>query len=179
MITVVSGFGRCGSSMVMHMSAAGGMPVMGNAPAFEDSRVSRLPYEPAWLREAEGKALKILDPHQFSRPGGLQMRWIWLDRDAKEQAKSYIKFARAAGLPVDGSGLVRAKIAASYRADRRKTMRVIKKRSECDPLILRFEHILARPETATERISTYCGGLDVAAMQAVVRPRSPQCQLAE
>ena len=64
-IVVVTGFGRCGSSLAMRMLCAGGMPVTtDNRDSFEDERVMRLPGDTRWLRECEGRALKVLDPYR-------------------------------------------------------------------------------------------------------------------
>ncbi|MEI9959835.1 MAG: hypothetical protein WDM76_01510 [Limisphaerales bacterium] len=69
-ITVVSGLPRSGTSLMMQMLAAGGMPLLTDAIRkpdednprgyFEFERVKQIKHDKAWLGEAVGKAVKII-----------------------------------------------------------------------------------------------------------------------
>lgn len=78
-MVIVSGFGRCGSSMTMQMLAAGGIECLGEWPSFEHPKALKL--DMAWLRAQEGKALKVLDPHRHRLPLALQEAGWWLRSD--------------------------------------------------------------------------------------------------
>ena len=87
-ITVVAGFGRCGSSLVMQMLAAGGMRTpYSSFPSYEIPHGIKV-----LMGELYGGAVKILDPHVHQPPKGHVYRFIWLDRDPVQQAKSMAKF---------------------------------------------------------------------------------------
>ena len=77
MITVVSGLPRSGTSLMMQMLAAGGLPVLhdGLRAADEDNprgyfeweRIRSLPRDPGCIAEAEGKAVKVISPGESLR----------------------------------------------------------------------------------------------------------------
>jgi hypothetical protein len=164
---IVSGFGRCGSSLVMQMLHAGGFPTTGDYPAFEDERYS-LGQKSAPL----GVAVKILDPHKFHMLPG-HYRWIWLDRDPRQQAKSQVKFLRhVAGLSLGKEAV--SKFAKSFKDERPACMAAIKRIG--GPLLqLRFENIVNSPDCAAQAIGGFVGCCSHASMAAVIVRRSPTC----
>src|SRR5262245_14505758 len=99
-ITFVSGFPRCGSSMVMQMLKAGGFPLFydeGREAAYETTLIFKLPGDCAWLLRCQGRAVKLLDPHVYTPPRELSYDVIWLERDPVEQARSQVKLLNALG----------------------------------------------------------------------------------
>lgn len=167
MLTVVAGLGRCGTSMVMQMLAAGGVRCVGQHPAYEVDEAAHAPLDYDWLRQCDGMAVKILDPHR---------RWtcyqpaqiIWLDRDAKQQARSQRKFLQA----VTGLTPKVGALSAALRSDRKKCMRVIAPHHR---LMISFEDVLRDPHGAAVRLTTVFPRLDVATAASVVRARSTTC----
>ena len=96
----VCGFGRCGSSMVTEMLAAGGVPLATttNLTSYEID-LDALPN--LGPDDFAGRAVKLLDMlHQgFTIPtDGIDWRFIWIDRNAREQALSIYKFELATGI---------------------------------------------------------------------------------
>lgn len=170
-VILVCGFGRCGSSLVMQMLDAGGVPTIGEYPAFEDDRTG-LDRDPQWIAAQCGKALKLLDPHYPDGrliPGNYKI--IWLDRDHKQQARSQAKFARLLmGLPIDRAW-VRA-LAGSYQKDLPVALKILQDRGPV--LRVRFEDILNDTFNAACRISKHLGIGDVPNMVSQVRRRSPE-----
>jgi hypothetical protein len=174
-VTVVTGFGRCGSTMVMTMLAAGGMDVVGGPPAYEDMRTAAKGYDAAWVREQRGRAIKVLYFRGLEYLPG-DWRFVWLDRAPLEQAKSMRKFHESEDNT--RTRLTRrdvAQLAADLRSDRKIALRLAKGRGPV--LRLRFEGILARPAMAAAKLADYCGLTveAVPAMAAVVESRSPKC----
>lgn len=174
-ITVVCGFGRCGSSLVMQMLAAGGMPCVGEAPAYEIPEVMNLPASWEFLEELPGKAVKILDPHLNTPKPGPAYRFIWVDRHPGEQARSIAKFLQVISGMAPLSRNDRKKLQRSLGKDRPLCLNLLARLGGKPPLAIAFESILANPDVAGRRLSDFCGGLDSKAMAAVVRPRPPQC----
>lgn len=181
-ITIVAGFGRCGSSLVMQMLAAGGMPTpYATFPSYEiDFSNTQV-----LMSALQGGAIKVLDPH-VNRPPLCQVyRWIWIDRDPVEQAKSMAKFWRAAFVDAPSSlppmpefiGDQIAKLAEAFKRDRPRANGVMLKYTQCTGILkLKFEDILADPAWAAYSLSKFCGGnLDEEKMVAAVRPRGPEC----
>lgn len=171
-ITVVTGLGRCGSSLVMRMLAAGGLPIVGDPISGEDMRTLGLPEGAGWVRECRGRAMKVLNPHRSRLPFGHSYRFIWLDRDVREQAKSCVKILKSVGIPANRDD--RQGIEAGIKRDRRPALGAVR---ELGPvLVLAFERLLETPAIVASEISQFCGGgLDVLAMASEVLPRSPRC----
>lgn len=149
MITLVCGFGRCGSSLIMQMLAAGGMPMTGQPTMYEDARASHTRLDPEWIRAQEGKAVKFLTPHVDTLLPA-DYRIIWLDRDIKAQAKSHARFMRTMG------GVANRKATEhNIKANRKKAIRYCQSLGEVQ--FFRFEDILQDPEGNAERLAAYCG----------------------
>lgn len=170
MLTMVCGLGRCGTSMVMQMLAAGGAPVVGQAPAYEPAEAGRAPIDATWLRSLGDGTVKILDPHRAWR-GQCQARAIWIDRNENEQARSQVKFAAVVGgLPVRAGDWKRVR--AILRRDRAAALRQL---GGMERRMMRFEMILAAPMDAAKELAGWFPSFDQVAAAAAVRRRSAQC----
>lgn len=157
---IVSGFGRCGSSLVMQMLHAGGIRCTGDYPAFENAAAIAAP----------GVATKILDPHRNPLPPGASI--IWLDRDRAEQAKSHAKFNRLL-LGLIAGREERRRIEASFSRDRHRAMAAFSGR----PMLrLQFEEVLRDPAAAAAQLAAFLGrAFDQGAAAKQVLPRGPAC----
>ncbi|MEN6540852.1 MAG: hypothetical protein ABFC67_14690 [Mizugakiibacter sp.] len=174
-ITLVCGFGRCGSSLVMQMLEAGGMPVTGEYPAFEAGDIVRPgSIDSTRLPGINGHALKLLDPQRYMIPHHFSTHAIWCRRDVIEQAKSHAKFLReVVGLPMNREH--RDRIAQAFKEDAKFAIRTLREAGVKHILDLRFEDMICRPRVVAEQVSRFCGELDVDKMAAVVRSRDPEC----
>lgn len=171
-ITIVAGFGRCGSSLVMQMLAAGGMPTpYSSYPSFEVPKGTRMV-----TGNLYGGALKVLDPHIFRPPHGPAYKIIWIDRDPLEQAKSMVKFMEVIAGPIPGDRQEAIEtLRKSFINDRPKTNGLLHSYTQWI-MKLRFESILADPARAARQINEFCGkALDEKAMARAVLPRAPEC----
>lgn len=175
---VVAGFGRCGSSLVMQMLHAGGVPCAGRYPAFECPETS-VEVTPEFIAVNAGRAVKILDPQRVGIPGNVRI--IWLDRDTREQAKSHAKFARLMfGAHYDREQ--RRRLEGALALDRRDVMRrfgppLWAGAPQRPPMMASsFESILQWPRGEAMRIFSFIGmPLDIERAASIVRERSPRC----
>ena len=165
-IVIVAGLGRCGTSLVMQMLAAGGVPCIGRFPAFEE-------HDP---RVLGGRAVKWLDPHRNPLRVPLDARYkcIWLGRDPHEQAASQRKFLRlVAGVESHATD------EAWVRSLRDETGDALR-RVPMPRLITTFEAVIERPRATAVMIADFLGRhfrpLDIDAMAACVIKRGPECQ---
>jgi hypothetical protein len=107
MITIVSGLPRSGTSLMMQMLAAGGMPILSDGERTADvdnprgylewERIKQLPREPGCIAEAEGKAVKVISLLLLSLPEGHQYRVIFVQRPLPEVLASQEKMMRNRG----------------------------------------------------------------------------------
>ncbi|GAA2566122.1 hypothetical protein GCM10010435_44090 [Winogradskya consettensis] len=153
------------------MLAAGGCsPVAGSTERSYELRdeIAMVTAEPA------GHAVKLLDHfYRIGFPAAPEWRFVWLDRDAAQQARSHAKLAAAAfGFEMDAG--LQALYAASYATDR--PGRLAKLRAAGPVLVLDFERVLAQPrKTAKLLRREVWPDLDVDAAVAAVHQRSPEC----
>lgn len=167
--TIVTGHGRCGSSVVMQMLQAGGVSVTGGYPAFED-----VSYQGRALKD--GKAWKCLDiqvPQLAPQRG--YYRWIVCTRDNEEQAKSQVKFAQFFGMPMNDDPNTLSKLIGSYKRDTPKMLEVIHQWG--GPVLhLEFEMILAEPQKVASALEKFgFENFNVQKAASVVRKRSSNC----
>jgi len=121
------------------------------------------------MAEYDGKALKVLVPADY-HPGEGDYRAIWIDRDCKEQAKSWVKVQQARfGVSGDVPAITR-----KLRKDRERHVAALKKLTP-HVMLLKFEGLLKEPKLWCGRLAEFVGGLDADTMADVVVPRKPQC----
>ncbi|WP_337846840.1 hypothetical protein [Sphingomonas sp.] len=171
---LVAGFGRCGSSLVMQMLHAGGMPCDGTFPDFEAISLHLMSHD-AWIARTRGRAVKVLDPHLYPPPVGPDYRTIWLTRDPSEQARSALKLI---GGP--DTRHARRAFARSYVKDRRKAIQALMKADahRAGILELSFEAIIREPLRVASSIAAFVGiegRVPVAQMAKCVIPRPVTC----
>jgi len=174
--TVVSGLGRCGTSMMMQMLHCGGMEVTGDAelPFLEDDRVNKLPLNDGWLRDLTSRnVIKILNPDIRSLPGWFRCRSIWMKRDVNEQTKSYIKYnvAMAGEQNIDPD-----EVANNIRRRTKLCLKELGRISDKGPLLVGFEVALERPFLAAVGVQAFLGeDLNHTKMAEAVIKRTPKC----
>ena len=94
-ILVVSGLPRSGTSMMMNMLAAGGVPVVSDSvrDADEDNPNGYFEFKPVkklsegqtdWLAQADGKVVKIVSALLEYLPSGHRYKILFMERDMKE-----------------------------------------------------------------------------------------------
>lgn len=177
-ITVVAGLGRCGTSLMMRMLRAGGMELFhdeGCDVSCETNLIFGLPRNGDFLRQCRGKAVKLLDPHMNFPVSGYSYRFIWIDRDPTEQAKSQLKLLQATrAIGEVNRQRIRA-MTTLLRHDRTAAMQVCRIYGEV--MRMDFEQILRSPALAAADVASFLTPrrLDQYAMTRMVIPRSAKC----
>ena len=175
-VTIVSGFGRCGSSLVCQMLNAGGIPARGKFPSFEPEETNLFNFQSHWVSKQTGAVVKVLDIHlpEIALPPA-NYRTIWLDRNRKQQAASHAKFGRLLmGLHMNGRD--RRALAASYKKDRPVALKII---TSLGPWLgISFENLINNPANIAAQIAEFCGMPDTAIpiMADAVLSRTPENQ---
>jgi hypothetical protein len=156
----------------MQMLAAGGMPVVGEFPAYEDER-ARTPGFLDFVRLCDGLAVKILDPFRFRLPFGPAYRAIWLRRNHTQQARSQIKFLiNIAGVRVSRDAVQR--FASRFPMDEAASLDALSK-VKADLHFFDFESLLSAPRSSAERMARLFDLSDVDSMVRQVRARPVTC----
>lgn len=107
MITIVSGLPRSGTSLMMQMLAAGGMPILSDGERRADTDnprgyhewepVKQLPQTPSLIAQAEGKVVKVISQLLLSLPAEHQYRAIFMQRPLSEVLSSQDQMLRRRG----------------------------------------------------------------------------------
>jgi hypothetical protein len=179
-IVVVSGLPRSGTSMIMKMLEAGGLPVLtdGLRAADEDNpkgyyeveRVKNLAQESdkRWLSQAKGKGVKVISYLLRSLPADLNYRVVFIRRELEEVLASQKKMLDRRG---EAHDLAPEKMRELFQDDVWRSTWLLKNRPQFESLEVSYTEILARPEEQARRINAFLGGrLDARAMAAAVDP---------
>ena len=94
MIVVVSGLPRSGTSLMMQMLEAGGLPILmdDRRPAdadnprgyYEFQPVKTLDKDNSWMAQAEGKAVKVVSLLLYHLPPGHDYKVLFMERTIAE-----------------------------------------------------------------------------------------------
>jgi hypothetical protein len=186
-ITIVSGLPRSGTSLLMQMLAAGGMPTLADGERkadadnprgyFEWERIKLLPQQPDCIQEAEGKAVKVISQLLFALPAGRDYRIIFMQRPLPEVVASQAEMIRRRGTA--GAALPPAALIAGLKAHLNQVNAWLKDKTNIS--VHRVEHhdVLREPLRISESIQQFIEcPLDVVAMSRQVdaslyRQRTP------
>jgi LPS sulfotransferase NodH len=174
-VIVVTGLMRSGTSMLMQCLAAAGIKCIGNAPGYEDPRtVEEGILSKEVMLDAQGGALKVLEPHCRLLPSGFEYYVIATDRNKREQAKSYLKFIKAYGKRIsvkDGAAIKKLKdMLVSHQEQADVTVNDL----TCPVTRVNFENLVSDPIRALARIADDLG-LDLKKLASPIVKRGPEC----
>ncbi len=181
-ITIVSGLPRSGTSMMMRVLEAGGIPALTDnvRVADTDNPNGYYEFEPvkstredsSWLPKAEGRAVKMVYKLLYDLPAGVECRVVFMQRALKEVVASQNAMLERLGRSAvagrtEGHALVSA-LAAEVAACKAW----LKTRPELLVTYVNYNRTLEDPATAVAELNAFLGGgLDEAAMRAAVDPK--------
>ena len=173
MITVVSGIPRSGTSLMMQMMAAGGMPVLtdgqrsadANNPRgyFELESVKSLSRNQDVIAQAEDKVVKVISSLLPSLPKQFDYRVIFMCRPLEEVISSQNRMLERLGKEVPPTPT--ASVIAAFEEHLKKIRSWLSQQSNLAVLYVDYPAVLEAPEEQTRRICSFLErDLDTAAM---------------
>ncbi len=179
MITVVSGIPRSGTSLMMQMLEAGGMPILSDHSRkadennlrgyYEYEKVKGLMRDNSWLEQAEGKAVKIIAPLMLYLPDEFEYAVIYMERDMSEIIRSQntmLEKLRKKSVPSNTTVLMET---FSRQIDKSKSF--LLEKDNFRTLDLCYNDIIVDPARHAQEIDTFFQmRLAVNKMAAVVEP---------
>jgi len=176
-IAIVSGLPRSGTSMLMKMLDAGGLPPLtdGVRSADEDNpggyyefeQVKQLTTENQWLESAAGKAVKIISQLLADLPADKQYRIVFALRDMGEILASQRAMLQRRGQGADG--VDDAEIAAVFGRHLNEVRAWLQTQEHMAVLYVDYADILRDPLAESGKIEAFLGrSLDVQRMAVVV-----------
>lgn len=181
-VVVVSGLPRSGTSMLMQMLAAGGLPILADGERTADENnprgyleleaVKRLGRDAdlAWLDQAGGKAVKIVAPLLLHLPLGRSYRIVFMERPLKEILAS--QTAMLKNLGKEGGKLSERQLASAYLKQVDQVRAALAAHPErVQVLAVDYTQAVADPAGTAHVVNGFLGGgLDIAAMARAVEP---------
>jgi len=181
-IVVVAGIPRSGTSLLMQMLGAGGMPLLCDgvrAPDpdnprgyFELEAARRLARESGWLVAARGRAVKIVHALVPELPAQHRYRVLLVERRMDEvlasQERMLARAAQRDGTPPPAAD---ERLGAVFAAQSTRLKRWLDAQPNVRWLLVPHADLIARPLGWAARIDEFLGGvLDRDAMASVVEP---------
>lgn len=178
-ITIVSGLPRSGTSMMMKMLEAGGLPVLTDRirTADEDNpqgyyefeRVKQIETDRSWLPEAQGKVVKMIAALLKHLPAGYNYKVIFMQRDIGEVLASQRQMLIRRGQATDT--VPDDKMAELFGKHVQQVKAWLAEQPNIAVLYVSYGDTLANPLDQARRINQFLGGmLDEEAMAGAVDP---------
>ncbi|MFZ3263823.1 MAG: hypothetical protein WA172_07475 [Terriglobales bacterium] len=173
MITIVSGLPRSGTSLMMQMLAAGGMPVLSDGERKPDNdnpkgyleweRIKQLPKDPSLIGEAEGKVVKVISQLILSLPDGYEYRIIFMQRPMPEVLKSQEEMLKRRGTCEPGGNS--SHMAELFQRHIIEVNKWLTSKAGVKVLRVHYHRVLREPQAVAEEVAGFLGvPLDIPAM---------------
>jgi hypothetical protein len=178
-VTIVSGLPRSGTSMMLRMLIAGGLPILtdGVRGADEDNphgyleweAVKSLQRDASWVTAARGKGVKVIYYFLRDLPRDCQYRVIFMRRDLGEVLASQAAMLRRRGVAENGPDDARMK--RLFESELKEIDEWLASQPAFSVLNVDYAAVLADPLAQAERVASFLGGgLDCPAMATKVDP---------
>jgi len=178
-ILVVSGLPRSGTSLMMQMLHAAGVPLLTDGQRvadadnpegyFEWEPIKKIAEVPERIAEADGKAVKVISMLLPALPATRRYRVLFMARPVAEVAASQAKMLQRAGKPA-GDEKQMARLLGQHM---RTALRSLSRSKHFRTLVVPYRALIARPEPWIEKIVAFVGTERVPhpdRMQSVIRP---------
>ena len=176
---IVSGLPRSGTSMMMQMLAAGGLPVLsdGVREADEDNprgyyeleAVKRTKDDPSWLERSDGKVVKMVHALLTDLPNDRPYRVVFMRRKTETVLKSQAAMLNRLG--EEGANLTPEKLAQLYESQIEHVKNYMGRQACFEFIEVWYGAIIEYTRPQIERINRFLSTkLDIDAMAQVVDP---------
>ena len=176
-VVIVAGLPRCGTSMMMRMLEAGGVPVLADGVRrpdednphgyYEFERVKQVKEDKAWLPEARGRVVKMVSALLPELPAEHRYRVVFMERDMAEMLASQRAMLERLG-QVDDHRPPEERVAA-FERHVTSLLAWLERQPNFALLRVSYNDMLRAPEAEIDRVNRFFGGrLDLTAMAGVV-----------
>lgn len=176
-IIIVSGLPRSGTSMMMKMLEAGGVPVLADHQRvadednpkgyYEFEKVKQLKTDTSWLPQAEGKVVKMVSMLLYDLPKEYNYKIIFMRRKIPEIIASQKKMLARKGkqtTPAEDK-----EVAELFEQHLDTVTHWLVEQTNTEVLYPWYHEILEQPTKHIHTINHFCGGaLNIQAMEQVV-----------
>jgi hypothetical protein len=186
-ILIVSGLPRSGTSLMMQMLDAGGVPLLSDGtrraddsnPAgyYEYEPVKKLKEDNAWLAQAQGKALKVVSPLLSWLPAGWNYKVIFVRRLLTEVLASQQRMLQRQGL--DSSAADDEQLKIVYQRHLKEIEAWLAAQQNFQVFYAEYQEFHVNPGMQVEEVANFLGlRLDQQAMITSIKPELYRHRLA-
>lgn len=176
-ILIVSGLPRCGTSMMMQMLEAGGIPPMTDhiRKADEDNprgyyefeKVKKIKEDSSWLENCYGKVFKMVSALLYYLPNDKKYKVIFMRRKMEEMLASQNKMLQRKGQN-DGNGNDE-EMAEKFHKHLQKVEEWLTEQNNIDVIHIHYNEVIKNPYENAKRVNQFIDGrLDVDKMASSV-----------
>jgi len=165
-ITIVSGLPRSGTSLMMQMVEAGGMPVVTDnirkanddnpRGYYEFEKVKTIKDDSSWLPSCHGKAFKMISELLYHLPSNHTYKVIFMKREMEEILASQGVMLRRLGK--NGSTLGDEKMAGSFEKHLQYIESWLATQSNITVLYVKYNDIIREPRPYAQSLNHFLGG---------------------
>jgi hypothetical protein len=162
-VVIVSGLPRSGTSMMMQMLAAGGVPAWSDGDRtaddsnphgyFELTRVLQLPRDQSWLAEGCGKALKVVAPLLRHLPASPKFRVVFMTRPIDDVLRSQRTMLQRTGQQAADD----SRLSTAYSSLLGETSAWLASRPDIAVLPVAYDDVIQNPAGTAEQLASFLG----------------------
>jgi LPS sulfotransferase NodH len=178
-VTIVSGLPRSGTSLMMQMLSAGGIPALTDQvrAADEDNprgylefeRVKQIRQDKSWLNDATGKVVKMVHLLLYDLPQDRPYRVVFMRRNLDEVLASQRKMLARQGKA--GAQIPEDQLRKVFEDQVQRVTSWIKSQPNMKSIEVTYHELIADPRGHAARLNDFLGGeLNLDAMVAAVDP---------
>jgi len=165
MITIVSGLPRSGTSMMMQMLGAGGLPIVTDKTRKPDpdnprgylelEKVKQIEKDTSWLGDCEGKAVKMVSALLYHLPKDRRYKVIFMGREMEEILASQRAMLERLGR--DGGGVGDEEMGEKFEKHLRDIKAWLSSQGNIDVLYIKYNDVIDDPYRYTRLVNNFLG----------------------
>jgi hypothetical protein len=176
-IVIVSGLPRSGTSMMMQLLEAGGLPILKDdlraadpdnpKGYYEFEQVKQIERDQTWLENARGQAVKMVSALLLHLPNTHTYKVIFMRRHMDEILASQKQMLIRQGKPADA--ISDQQMARLFHKHLDQVIQWLEAQPNFQALYIHYHEVIADPRGQIERINSFLGGrLDADQMASAV-----------
>ena len=166
-ITIVAGLPRSGTSMMMQAIEAGGIPALTDGIRekdvdnpkgyYEFEAVKKTKADPSWVKEAEGKVVKMVYSLLYDLPDDHEYRVVFLQREMKEVLASQRKMLERTGKK--GASVGDEKLSELFKAQLEKFNKWISGKENFSIVLIDYKNMIKFPAEQAGKVDELLGNI--------------------
>ncbi|MFN8295895.1 MAG: alkaline phosphatase family protein [Chitinophagales bacterium] len=176
-IIIVSGLPRSGTSMMMQLLEAGGLPVFTDnlrsadennlKGYYEHEAVKIIHKDNSWMKNAVGKTVKVVSHLLSNLPMRYKYKIVFMERDINEVTSSQSKMLQNLGKLAQDTA--HFNVEQSFRQTNEKVKKWLEDKPNMDVLFVEYEEAINNSMQIINQLNTFFGGkLDTEKMMQVI-----------